>query len=61
MILFEKFGQLQPLNREADQVDACCAVLAQLLRRLETHGFPAERLHGDDTPLKLLNQGVSQS
>src|ERR1700693_2993756 len=48
MILFEKFGQHQPLNRQAeryaregvplslstlaDQVGACCAVLAPLLR-----------------------------
>src|SRR3984893_450817 len=65
MILFEKYGQHQPLNRQserytregvplslstlADQVGACCAVLAPLLRRLEAHVFAAERLHGDDT------------
>ena len=51
MILFEKFGQHQPLNRQAeryaregvplslstlaDQVGACCAVLAPLFRRIE--------------------------
>ena len=51
MILFEKFGQHQPLNRQAerytregvplslstlaDQVGGCCAVLAPLLRRIE--------------------------
>ena len=51
MILFEKFGQHQPLNRQseryaregvplslstlADQVGGCCAVLAPLLRRVE--------------------------
>src|SRR4051812_1376146 len=65
MILFEKYGQHQPLNRQAeryaregvplslstlaDQVGTCCAVLAPLLRRVETHLFAAERLHGDDT------------
>src|SRR4051812_24826148 len=63
MILFEKYGQHQPLNRQADryaregvplslstladQVGACCAVLAPLLRRVEAHVFAAERLHGD--------------
>jgi Transposase IS66 family len=65
MILFEKFGQHQPLNRQAeryaregvelslstlaDQVGACCAVLDPLFRRLEAHTLAAERLHGDDT------------
>src|SRR5438270_5413705 len=63
MILFEKYGQHQPLNRQseryaregvplslstlADQVGGCCAVLAPLLRRIEAHVFAAERLHGD--------------
>src|SRR3954447_372243 len=53
MILFEKYGQHQPLNRQAeryaregvplslstlaDQVGGCCAVLAPLLRRLGRH------------------------
>src|SRR6202045_1456327 len=70
MILFEKYGQHQPLNRQAeryaregvplslstlaDQVGACCAVLAPLLRRLEAHVFAAERLHGDDTTVPVL-------
>src|SRR5215216_1332960 len=73
MILFEKFGQHQPLNRQAeryakegvplslstlaDQVGACCAVLAPLLRRLEAHVFAAERLHGDDTTVPVLATG----
>src|SRR5438046_5040334 len=59
MILFEKYGQHQPLNRQseryaregvplslstlADQVGGCCAVLAPLLRRIEAHVFAAER------------------
>src|SRR4051794_20255347 len=70
MILFEKYGQHQPLNRQAeryaregvplslstlaDQVGACCAVLAPLLRRVEGHVFAAERVHGDDTPVPVL-------
>jgi transposase len=65
MILFEKFGQHQPLNRQAeryaregvplslstlaDQVGGCCAVLVPLLRRIERHVFAAERLHSDTT------------
>jgi transposase len=73
MILFEKFGQHQPLNRQAeryaregvplslstlaDQVGAGCAVLEPLLRRLEAHVFAAERLHGDDTTVPVLAKG----
>src|SRR5689334_23012645 len=73
MILFEKYGQHQPLNRQAeryaregvplslstlaDQVGACCAVLAPLLRRVEEHVFAAERLHGDDTTVPVLARG----
>ncbi len=70
MLLFEKFGQHQPLNRQseryaregvplslstlADQVGASCAVLEPLLRRIEAHVFAAERLHGDDTTVPVL-------
>src|SRR5713101_5077513 len=70
MVLFEKYGQHQPLNRQAeryaregvplslstlaDQVGACCAVLTPLLRRVEAHVFAAERLHGDDTIVPVL-------
>ena len=73
MILFEKFGQHQPLNRQAeryaregvplslstlaDQVGACAAVLDPLIRRLEAHVFAAERLHGDDTVVPVLAKG----
>ena len=65
MILFEKYGRHQPLNRQAerhasegvalslstlaDLLGACVAVLAPLLRRVEAHLFAAERRHGDDT------------
>src|ERR1700730_4659254 len=77
MILFEKFGQHQPLNRQAeryakegvplslstlaDQVGACCAVLAPLLRRLEAHVFAAVRLHGDDTIVPVLATGKTDT
>jgi transposase len=73
MLLFEKFGQHQPLNRQAerygregvpfslstlaDQVGAGCAVLEPLLRRVEAHVFAAERLHGDDTTVPVLAKG----
>jgi transposase len=73
MILFEKFGQHQPLNRQAeryaregvplslstlaDQVGAGCAVLEPLIRRIEAHVFAAERLHGDDTTVPVLAKG----
>jgi transposase len=73
MILFEKFGQHQPLNRQADRytregvplslstladlVGAGCAVLEPILRRIEAHVFVAERLHGDDTTVPVLAKG----
>jgi len=77
MILFEKYGQHQPLNRQAeryaregvplslstlaDQVGACCAVLAPLLRRVESYVFAAERLHGDDTTVPVLATGKTDT
>src|SRR5215210_2164533 len=77
MILFEKYVQHQPLNRQAeryakegvplslstlaDQVGACCAGLAPLLRRLEAHVFAAERLHGDDTTVPVLAKGKTDT
>lgn len=73
MILFEKFGQHQPLNRQAeryakedvplslstlaDQVGAGCAALEPLLRRIEAHVFAGDRLHGDDTTVPVLAKG----
>ena len=72
-ILFEKFGQHQPLNRQseryaregidlsvstlADQVGACTALLQPLHRLIEAHVLAAERLHGDDTPVPILAKG----
>jgi hypothetical protein len=73
MILFEKYGQHQPLNRQAerysregvplslstlaDQVGACCAALRPLHDRLVAHVLAAERLHGDDTTVPVLAKG----
>src|SRR6202795_1706047 len=77
MILFEKFGQHQPLNRQAeryakegvplslstlaDQVGAGCAVLEPILRRLEAHVMAADRLHGDDTTVPVLAKGKTDT
>jgi transposase len=73
MILFEKFGQHQPLNRQseryaregidlsvstlADQVGACTTVLQPLHALIEAHVLAAERLHGDDTTIPILAKG----
>jgi transposase len=73
MILFEKFGQHQPLNRQAeryaregvpislstmaDAVGASCKVLDPLLRRVEAHVMAAQRLHGDDTTVPVFAKG----
>ena len=70
MFLFEKFGQHQPLNRQAeryaregvplslstlaDQVGACVGVLAPIFERIQAHVFSAERVHGDDTTVPVL-------
>jgi len=73
MLLFEKYGQHQPLNRQAerfaregvplslstlaDQVGAATAALMPLYHRLEAHVLAAERLHGDDTTVPVLAKG----
>ncbi|MGO8425389.1 IS66 family transposase [Rhizobium ruizarguesonis] len=77
MILFEKFGQHQPLNRQsehyaregidlslstlADQVGACTAVLKPLHGLIEAHVLAAERLHGDDTTVPILAKGKADT
>jgi transposase len=77
MLLFEKFGQHQPLNRQAerygregvpfslstlaDQVGAGCAALEPLLNRVEAHVFAAERLHGDDTTVPVFAKGKTHT
>ena len=73
MVLFEKFGQHQPLNRQseryalvgidlsvstlADQVAICTTVLQPLHALIEAHVLAAERLHGDDTTVPILAKG----
>ena len=73
MVLFEKFGQHQPLNRQseryaregvdlsvstlADQVGICATLLRPLHALIEVHVLGAERLHGDDTTVPILAKG----
>jgi transposase len=70
MILYAKFGQHQPLNRQsevyaregialdvstlADWVGACSATLAPLNELIRRHVLSARRLHGDDTTVPVL-------
>ena len=77
MVLFEKFGQHQPLNRQAeryvkegvpislstlaDQVGGCTAALMPLYKRLEAYVLSAERLHGDDTRVPVLAKGKTDT
>jgi transposase len=77
MIIFEKYGQHQPLNRQseryaregidlslstlADQVGVCTFALAPLAQRLESYVFDAERLHGDDTTVPVLAKGKTDT
>jgi transposase len=73
MILFEKYGQHQPLNRQserygregidlsvstlADQVGGCAMLLRPLYELIRAHVFAGERVHGDDTPVPVLARG----
>src|SRR5271168_1220689 len=77
MIAFEKFGQHQPLNRQAeryakegvplslstlaDQVGAICTVMQPIFERLEAPVLAAERLHGDDTTVPVLAKGKTDT
>src|SRR5215217_989303 len=77
MVLFEKFGQHQPLNRQAeryakegvpislstlaDQVGGCTMALMPLFKRLEAYVLSAERLHGDDTRVPVLARGKTDT
>jgi len=70
MILFEKYGQHQPLNRQserydregidlsvstlADQVGGCAMLLRPLYELIRAHVFAGERLHGDETTVPVL-------
>ncbi len=77
MILFEKFGQHQPLNRQcerfarggvdlslstvADLVGTAAGVLKPLHDLLEAHVLAADRLHGDDTTIPVLAKGKTDT
>ena len=77
MVLFEKFGQHQPLNRQAeryakegveislstlaDQVGACTAALQPIHDLIRAHVLGAERLHADDTTVPLMAKGGTQT
>ncbi len=72
-ILFEKFGQHQPLNRQAeryaregvdlslstlaDQVGTCAVALEPIHALIKAHVLAGKRLHGDDTTVPLLARG----
>jgi transposase len=73
MILYAKYGEHQPLNRQseayaregvdldvstlADHVGAGVAVLSPLTELIRRHVFAAARVHGDDTTVPLLAKG----
>ena len=70
MVLYGKFGNHQPLNRQsenffregillsvstlADWVGSCAATLAPLIELIRQHVMGGERLHGDDTTVPVL-------
>jgi len=73
MIAFEKYGQHQPLNRQAeryaregvdlslstlaDQLGGCAAVLHPIYDLICAHVFAGSRVHGDDTTVPVLAKG----
>ena len=73
MILYAKYGEHQPLNRQseayaregvdldvstlADHVGTSVAVLSPLTELIYRHVFGAARVHGDDTTVPLLAKG----
>jgi transposase len=77
MLLFEKYGQHQPLNRQAerfaregvplststlaDQVGAAAFALAPFYRLIEAHVLSAQRLHGDDTTVPVMAKGKTDT
>ena len=72
-ILFCKYGLHLPLNRQSmtyrregvdldvstlcDWVGAAAATLMPLVEEIRAHVFAAERIHADDTPVKVLAKG----
>ncbi|RWI58197.1 MAG: IS66 family transposase [Mesorhizobium sp.] len=77
MVLFEKFAQHQPLNRQseryaregvdlslstlADQVGACAVALKPVHALIEAHVLAADRLHADDTTVPILAKGKTDT
>ena len=77
MILFEKYGQHQPLNRQsdryaregidlslstlADQVGGCAVLLRPLYELIRAHVFAGSRVHGDDTTVPVLAKGQTRT
>ena len=77
MLVFEKYGQHQPLNRQAerfaregvplststlaDQVGAASVALMPLYRLIEAHVLAAGRLHGDDTTVPVMARGKTDT
>jgi len=73
MIAYEKFGQHQPLNRQAerftregvplsvstlaDLVGATCVALEPVFKHIEAQVITAERVHGDDTTVPVMARG----
>lgn len=71
-MLCDKFGQHIPLNHQverfalegvpislsaaADAIGACCQILDPV-RRIESHTFASERIHGDGTTVPVLALG----
>ena len=77
MLLFEKYGQHQPLNRQAerfaregvplslstlaDQVGAAAHALMPLYKLIEAHVLAATRIHGDDTTVPVMAKGKTDT
>jgi len=77
MVLFEKYGQHQPLNRQseryaregielslstlADQVGGCATLLRPLHDLIRAHVLADERVHGDETPVPVLAKGQTST
>lgn len=77
MLLFEKYGQHQPLNRQAerfareglplsvstlaDQVGAAAFALMPLYKLIEAHVLAATRIHGDDTTVPVMAKGKTDT
>ena len=77
MVLFEKYGQHQPLNRQserygregidlslstlADQVGGCAALLRPLYDLIRAHVRAGSRMHGDDTTVPVLAKGRTKT